>query len=81
MSRVTINNILNLCYVERPRVVDIEVVPRKMVEMIIEHCLEDYKCMCESQGVDQYANGICVESTEIKRYAETLLKQFEEEEE
>lgn len=71
MSRVTINNILNLCYVERPRVADIEVVPRKMVEMIIKEC--------DSQISDFHHNPSIVNTaTHIKDYANSLLKQFEE---
>ncbi len=80
MSRVTIEGIYYDLFGEiaPEEGLKIEVVPRKMVEMIMEYCLEDYKCMSESQGVDQYANGICVEAIEIRNYARSLLKQFEE---
>ena len=50
---------------------DIEVVPRKMVEMIITEC--------NSQISDFHHNPSIVNTaTHIKDYAESLLKQFEE---
>ena len=71
MNRVRINDIFNICYVERPRVADIEVVPRKMVEMIIKEC--------DSQISDFHHNPSIVNTaTHIKDYANSLLKQFEE---
>lgn len=48
---------------------DIEVVPRKMVEMIIEKCRQD---------VIKY-NHDSEEAACIEQYAESLLRQFEEE--
>lgn len=85
MSRVTFGDLycdyldINTSVKDCRKVQDVAIVPRKMVEMIIEKCLEDYEHSCEYQGIDKYANGICVESKDIKRYAESLLKQFEEE--
>ena len=52
----------------------IEVVPRKMVEMIIEKCKQD-------SAQPFYHDCIIEEARDIKRYAESLLKQFEEGEE
>ena len=52
---------------------DIEVVPRKMVEMIMEEC--------ESLKITNYRYGnYCAGDNfaHIKNYAESLLKQFEE---
>ena len=53
---------------------DIEVVPRKMVEMIIERCKKDF-CSRTNDG------SMCYEASCIKDYAESLLKQFDEEDE
>lgn len=50
---------------------DIELVPRKMVEMIIEKCEED-------SAQPFYHDCIIEEARDIKRYAKSLLKQFEE---
>lgn len=50
---------------------DIEIVPRKMVEMIIERCVRDM-CSASNDGA------MCYEASCIKDYAESLLKQFEE---
>lgn len=50
---------------------DIEVVPRKMVEMIIERLKRNISS-CEN---DSYA-GFTL--TDVLQYAESLLKQFEE---
>lgn len=49
---------------------DIEVVPRKIVEMIIEKCEED-------SAQPFYHDCIIEEARDIKRYAESLLRQFE----
>lgn len=53
---------------------DIEVIPRKIVEMIIKKCekeiLSDYKSVAA-----------VAEASIIKRYAEELLEQFEGDEE
>lgn len=48
---------------------DIEVVPRKMVEMIIERCLTGEKLVNQTTAM---------EVRDIRNYAESLLKQFEE---
>ena len=53
---------------------DIEVVPRKMVEMIIERCVRDM-CSASNDGA------MCYEASCIKDYAESLLKRFEEDKE
>ena len=74
MNRVKINDIFNMCYVERPRVADIEVVPRKMVEMIIKKC----KDHASGPRPSDYIVGVSDEAGVIAKYAESLLKQFEE---
>lgn len=85
MSRVTFSDLyndyldINTSVKDCGKVQNVAIVPRKIVEMIIEKCLKDYECACEYQEIDQYANGICIESKDIKRYAESLLKRFEEE--
>lgn len=76
MSRVTIDNIQhdasgldNMSWADITKLYQIEVVPRKMVEMIIEKC--------EKDGVT-YLSHVANEALDIKKYAESLLKQFEE---
>lgn len=72
MSRVRLIDIYNERFNEPTlklsATADIEVVPRKMVEMIIEKCRQD---------VIKY-NHDSEEAACIKQYAESLLKQFEE---
>ncbi len=48
-----------------------EIVPRKMIEMIIEKCIRD-----ESEPA--YSDATQEEAADIRKYAEWLLKQFEE---
>lgn len=80
MGRVTIMNLTNdykydLTLDEQVEVKDIEIVPRKMVEMIIERCECTINCACYTED-----NMRVLEARDIKEYAESLLKQFEEEE-
>ena len=74
MSRVAIKN---LCWdahllsnTSWADVKDIEVVPRKMVEMIIKKCEEEINSCHKSAAA-------VAEASIIKRYAEKLLEQFE----
>ena len=55
---------------------DIEIVPRKMVEMIIEMCIEIQRD--NDSNDDLLEIGYWGMAEEIKDYAESLLKQFEE---
>ena len=79
MSRVTILDLvsdykdadIDMSTCKKSR--DIQVIPRKMVEMIIEKCVRD-----ESEPA--YSNATQEEATDIRKYAESLLKQFEEDE-
>lgn len=78
MSRVTIDNIQhdasgldNMSWAEITKLYQIEVVPRKMVEMIIEKCVQDFRSPWND-------GSMAYEATCIKDYAESLLKQFEE---
>ena len=49
---------------------DIEVVPRRIVEMIIEYC---------EQSIKNYPHTmVALNAGNIKEYAESLLKQFDE---
>lgn len=77
MSRVTIKELYGeIDYDEDDYIAikDIEVVPRKIVEMIIAEC--------NSQISDFKGNhGIVNTAIHIKRYAESLLEQFEEDKE
>ena len=72
MSRVTIGDIYNdvndTTYFRALCIADIEVVPRKIIEMIIEKCERDKQL---GRGWENEANSII-------SYAEELLKQFEE---
>lgn len=56
---------------------DIEVVPRKIVEMIIKKC----KDHASGPRPSDYIVGVSDEAGCIAKYAESLLKQFEEDEE
>lgn len=75
MSRVTIDDIVRNYNADRYPYDGgrIEVVPRKIVEMIIEQCEND----ASEPKSDNYILGISNEANCIKRYAESLLKQFE----
>lgn len=74
MSRVTIDNLFIDSMKDAKgyeKIKNIEIVPRKMVEMIIAEC--------NSQISDFHHNPSIVNTaTHIKEYAESLLKQFEE---
>lgn len=76
MSRVTFSDLyndyldINTSVKDCGKVQNVAIVPRKMVEMIIEKCRQD---------VIKY-NHDSEEAACIKQYAESLLKQFEEEE-
>lgn len=79
MSRVTLIDIYNERFNESSlklsATADIEVVPRKIVEMIIEKC----KDHASGPKPSDYIVGVSSEARWIAEYAETLLKQFEEE--
>lgn len=91
MSRATIMNLTNdykydLTLDERVEVKDIEIVPRKMVEMILERCQEEIDAytlddICYSNADRHYANGRLDMAYQVRDYANVLLKQFEEDKE
>lgn len=54
---------------------EIEIVPRKIVEMIIDRCVTDVNDSDWRYSADK---GKICEAADIKEYAESLLKQFEE---
>ena len=56
---------------------DIEIVPRRMVEMIIKKC----KDHASGPKPSDYIVGVSNEAELIAKYAESLLKQFEEDKE
>lgn len=58
------------------KVQNVEIVPRKMVEMIIEKCKEIQRD--NNDDDDRHECGKWCASDEIKEYAESLLKQFED---
>lgn len=74
MSRVTIDDITGDYYNDHTdksfAICDVEVVPRKIVEMIIAECTRD---VCAEHKSD----GAKAEASLIKRYAEELLEKFE----
>ena len=74
MNRVTIKDVYrDFAYAAVSNdVKNIEVVPRKMVEMIIEYCKRESE-------INDYHDAVRIEAYEIQQYAESLLKQFEEE--
>jgi len=57
---------------------DIEIVPRKIVELIIEKCIEIQHD--NNDDYDRHELGKWCASDDIKEYAESLLKLFEEDE-
>lgn len=70
MSRVTIESLMaHEALAEFCEIEDIEIVPRKMVEMIIERC---------SIGEKLVNKTTAMEVRDIRNYAESLLKKFEE---
>lgn len=81
MGRVTLKKIMidmrRTAYPEFVDAAEIEVVPRKIVEKIIEQCNKDIKYYHLDAPVH---NAICNEAQVIKRYAEKLLREFEEDE-
>ena len=89
MSRVTIEQIYSdftvprtaarehgMNYEQYAKLAETEIVPRKMVEMIIEKC----KDPVSGPKPSDYIVGISDEAELIAKYAESLLKQFEEDE-
>jgi hypothetical protein len=78
MSRVTLIDIYNERFNEPSlklsATADIEVVPRKIVEMIIAKCADH----ASGPKPSNYIAGVSDEADWIKNYAESLLKQFEE---
>lgn len=83
MSRVTIDELgndymLNVHYKEADKISDVEIVPRKMVEKIIEKCermMDFYTCDTEFTRGKKWAYD------DIRAYAESLLMEFEEDDE
>lgn len=76
MSRVTIGDLVHdynhLCLtVEKAKVRDIEVIPRKVVEDIIDYAKQVHDAAPESEGKQMAAE-------DIIGYAESCLKDFEE---
>ena len=79
MSRVTIEDIYYDLYGEvKPKDgLKIEVVPLKIVELIIEWC-DSIIELVEPDADDIFEGGKIYEARDIKHYAEFLLKEFEE---
>ena len=88
MSRVTVGDLYReYCDDEKWQTLkDIEVVPRKMVEMIIKKCedtIRKQEFIMDFYASDPYissnAQAARINTMQLKEYAESLLKQFEEE--
>lgn len=81
MSRVTIRELVDDYkrdgFEERyPHMIhNVEVAPRRIIELIIAQCEEDVKDVGRWQ--DPFDQGRTHEASKIKGYAESLLKQFE----
>ena len=88
MSRVAIRDlymdIADNCYdyadKEFDIIVDTEIVPRKIVEKIIEMCKKNEDELRPYYG-EPFEDGQDIAYTNIREYAESLLKQFEEDKE
>ena len=82
MSRVTINDIHNdvVYSANWSQVCDTEIVPRKMVEMIIKDCEKKMEFYGTLRVVCSEDKGAYNTAKSTKEYAESLLKQFEEDE-
>lgn len=80
MSRVTIqelyDDIVDTDFVKYLKMNNTEIVPRKIVEMIIKKCEEIQNDNYHDD--EPHECGKCSASDDIKEYAESLLKQFEE---
>ena len=77
MNKVTIENIyLGIGLFDRENILNIEIVPRKMIEMIIEKCDRDIE---EFDGESNIYGAVRAEARNIKNYALSLLEKFEEE--
>ena len=83
MSRVTIGELTEdyLPFTkEGNEATTIEVVPRKMVEMIIEKCEKQISYIEPEERVfNSYARGLVDYAESVKTYAELLLREFEKE--
>lgn len=72
MSRVTIESLMaHEAWAEFCEIEDVEIVPRKMVEMIIERLKRNISS-CENDSYTDFT------LTDVLQYAESLLKKFEE---
>ena len=86
MSRVTLIDIYNERFNESSlklsATADIEVVPRKLVEMIIEKCEHDhneYKKLMNDTAIDKtLLHEVMLEINNISSFASALLASFEE---
>lgn len=61
------------------KILDVEIVPRKIVEMILDKCDEIREKYKDEESDSAY--GRWASATEIKSYTEDLLKEFEGEDE
>ena len=77
MSKVTINDLysgIRQSGIGMYKYKDVEIVPRRMVEMIIKRCQETIDNVCYTED-----NARKWEAQDIKEFAESLLEEFEEE--
>lgn len=92
MGRVTIGNLLDdyeddkIDIITGVQAYDIEIVPRKIVERILERCQEEIDSytledICCSNSDHHYANGKLDMAYQVRDYAKRLLAKFEEDNE
>ena len=81
MSRVTINDVCNMDYgTSRNKILDVEIVPRKLVEEIIAYCNQLRVDYSYGDEYDAYNDGAGHTAFKIQEHVESLLMDFEEEE-
>lgn len=82
MGSVTMENLsndLNFISVERwEKLKDVEVVPRRMVEMILEQIDKNINFLFEHSTIEERKIGAVAELSCLESYINNLLKAFEE---
>lgn len=84
MSRVTIRELLYECnqpmgpedFVKMQKILDIEITPRRAIEMIIEMCKKNEEALQPYYG-EPFEDGADMAYMIIRDYAEELLETFE----
>ena len=84
MSRVTIGDLIDVVIpfeAKSDKIIPIEIVPRKIVEEIINKCEEDKQSCCDVAGTKEAEEDAIIfgYASEVIDFAKALLKEFEEE--